>query len=148
MVLFDPEVYLRLFELYNNEIWPAPIIASLLAIGLLINLFGNPDVNVRTIALVISGFWLWTGIAYHMLYYAAINWAAWAFGLLFIIQGFLFLWVGILRCNISFCYRSGIDRCLGFLLLVGILPFRDLSVLQYPFRTPTPGSPPALQSWF
>ena len=91
MVLFDPEVYFRLFELYNNGIWPAPIIAFLLATGLLIKIFRAPDVNVRAVSFIISGFWLWTGIAYHMLYYAAINWAAWAFGLLFIIQGFLFL---------------------------------------------------------
>ena len=42
----------------------------------------------RLAANVLAVFWMWTGIAYHMLFFAPINPVAWGFGLLFVVGGF------------------------------------------------------------
>jgi hypothetical protein len=41
---------------------------------------------------VLAALWAWTGIAYHGIFFAAINPAAWGFAALFLLQGALFAW--------------------------------------------------------
>jgi hypothetical protein len=41
------------------------------------------------VATVLALLWLWTGIAYHWLAFAAINRAAWVFGALFVAEATL-----------------------------------------------------------
>lgn len=40
---------------------------------------------------VLGVFWLWNGIAYHLVFFARINGAAYGFAALFTLQGILFL---------------------------------------------------------
>jgi len=42
---------------------------------------------------ILGFFWVWTGIAYHILHFSLINRAAYGFGILFVLEGILFWWV-------------------------------------------------------
>jgi hypothetical protein len=84
------------------------------------------------------------GIVYHLIYFALINEAATAFGIIFIIQGALFFYFGVLRHEIQFGYRGDLKAIIGFvLILYALLIYPLLGHLQeriYP-STPTFGLP-------
>jgi hypothetical protein len=86
---FTGETYFFLFEAYNDTIWPAQIVAYLLGITVLV-LALRPIVASGRIALaVLSLFWLWNGLVYHLVFFLQINFAALPFGALFVLQGLL-----------------------------------------------------------
>jgi hypothetical protein len=57
--------------------------------------------------------WLWTGVAYHWLFLAPLNEAAYLFGLLFIIEGSGLAYVAIARCEIRFSLHAGLSTWAG-----------------------------------
>jgi len=91
MLPFTREQFLDLFGAYNASVWPAqPIAYGLGAVALIALAVGSPA--GRRLALALLGaMWLWTGIAYHWLFFAEINPAAVAFALMFGLQGAAFL---------------------------------------------------------
>ena len=63
--------------------------------------------------------WFWNGIAYHLLFFSPINKAAYGFGVLFVVQGLLFVWTGVFRKKLTFRYpQSGLFSTLGFMAIV------------------------------
>ena len=88
---FTRQAFFDVFARYNVAIWPAQVVAYAL-IGIAIFWICGRARHASLMALLILAVaWLWTGIAYHMLFFAPINEAAILFGLLFICQGGLFL---------------------------------------------------------
>lgn len=103
MLSFGADVFYRLFEQYNAAIWPAQIVAYVLGLLLIALVLLKPHPGGgRIVAAALAVFWLWTGLVYHILFFAKINFMAWAFGILFIFQGLLFLWSGALRGRLRF----------------------------------------------
>lgn len=99
---FSRDVYLRLVEQYNAAIWPAQAGAYGLALLALLAAFRPFAGSDRLIAVLLAAAWIWTGVAYHMLRFATINWAAWAVGFFFVMQGLLFLSTGLIRGRLTF----------------------------------------------
>jgi hypothetical protein len=66
---------------------------------------------------MLSAFWIWTGAVYHIQYFRAINPAAVAFGVLFIVQGGLFIWSGIIHSKLDLRFRPGLAGCVGGLII-------------------------------
>ena len=123
MIPFDAETLLRLHAHYNAAIWPGQIAAfalGLIAIWLVLKPSRN---SARLVAAILAVFWLWTGIVFHIRFFAAINWTAWAYGALFVLQGLLLSWSGVLRGNMKFRVAAHtIDRIgLGFALFAATL---------------------------
>ena len=91
-LLFTPQTYYRLFDLYNAAIWPAQIVA--VALGVLLVLMCARGAG-RPVALILAAVWLWVAVAFLALRYATINWAAtyasWGFG----VEAALLLWIAI-----------------------------------------------------
>jgi hypothetical protein len=91
MLPFTHAQFLQVFAQYNQAVWPAQVVAYLLAACMLAALaFGRAAWRGRVVAGGLAVMWLWTGVAYHWIQFAAINKAAWAFGGLFVLQGVLF----------------------------------------------------------
>ena len=87
---FTADIYLSLFETYNSTIWPAQVVAYGLGI-LAVFLTLRPLAGSGRIAFaILSAFWLWNGIAYHLMHFFQINFAALGFAVLFTFQGALF----------------------------------------------------------
>lgn len=118
MLPFTPDQFHAVFVSYNTAIWPIQIGAYLLggiAIALLIF---KPQGADRAIAGILAAMWLWTGVAYHALFFPAINKAAYLFAALFIIQGGYLIYAGVYRNQIRFSLRRGLADWAGWLFIV------------------------------
>ena len=101
-LLFSPQTYYRLFELYNAAIWPAQIVAFALGLAIWALLHRGGARRGRLIAAVLAGCWLWVAIAFHLNRYATINWVAAYFASGFGLQSALLIWAGVIRGRLQF----------------------------------------------
>ncbi len=69
------------------------------------------------IAGVLSFLWLWMGVEYHFLRFSAINPAAYVFAFLFVVQGMVFIFSGLIRRSLSFEFRIDANGIAGAMLL-------------------------------
>lgn len=118
MLPFTAEVFFSLFERYNAAIWPAQLIAYALGVLALLLSLKPLRGGDGIIAALLAASWLWTGVVYHMMYFATINWAAWSFGALFAIQGMLFAWTGTLRGRLGIRFRPNLYGWVGLSFVV------------------------------
>jgi len=94
---FTINEFFNVFEKYNLSVWPIQLILNLLAIvACWFLLFGRRN-KYCLINSVLVFLWLWMGLVYHLLFFSAINKAAYIFGTLFIVQSFLFALYGLIR---------------------------------------------------
>lgn len=115
---FGTEAFFQVFVDYNTAIGPAPIIAWLLGIVAVVLVLWPMPWSGRAISAILAAFWLWTGIGYHILFFAPINPAAYGFGALFVVQGLLFLWFGIHRRRLDFGAPDGPSAIVGGVAIV------------------------------
>ena len=105
MLPFTSEQFLAVFVNYNTAIWPIQIAAYLLGGVAVALLFFKPREGDCVIAGILAVMWLWTGFAYHGLWFSMINQAAHLFATLFIFQGCYLLHAGVYRRQIRFGLR-------------------------------------------
>lgn len=103
---FTIEQFLDVFRNYNMGVWPAQLLLYVLAIGTIIFVFRRTVLSNKIIAGGLFILWFWMGFVYHILYFSTINKSAGLFGALFILQAFLFFYVGIIRHALSFRYST------------------------------------------
>lgn len=142
---FSIEEFLEIFERYNLSIWPIQVILNLLAILVIILIFINKKNSNKVINSILAIFWFWMGAVYHLLFFSAINKAAYLFGILFIIQGLIFIWFGVLKPgNLNYKFRLDYIGFSGILfILYALLIYPVLAVYfghTYP-QMPTFGLP-------
>lgn len=104
---FTIDQFVGVFEQYNLSVFPMQFVAYLLgffAVWLIIN---NKQKD-RIVCAVLSLFWLWNGVVYHVMYFSSINKAAYVFGGLFVIQGILLLILGVYKNDITFGLKPNI----------------------------------------
>lgn len=116
LLLFSARTYERLFESYNAAIWPAQILALLLALGIAVLALrrrGSARAS-RAIAAILAAGWVWTGVAFLIQRYAAINWSALYFAWAFVAEAALLLWLGVVRGSLVFERPADLPSRLGF----------------------------------
>ena len=118
MLAYTTEVYFSVFALYNAAIWPAQLIATALGALVVLLALRPRQGSDRIIAACLAASWLWTGVVYHMMYFTAIDWAAWAFGAAFAMQGFLFAWTGAARGRLVFRFSPNLTGWAGLGLVI------------------------------
>jgi hypothetical protein len=114
MLPFTQEQFLQVFARYNEAVWPLQWIAWLLGAAACTVVARGGLLRERAVPAVLALLWLWTGIAYHGVFFSAINRAAPVFAALFVLQGLLFAacaWRGSLRFG-----RRGVAAVLGWAL--------------------------------
>lgn len=94
LLLFSPRTYYRLFELYNEAVWPMQVAAAAIGFVILALLLLRSPVAGRIMALLLAACWAWIAWAYLGRSYATINWAAVYFAYGFALQALLLLLVG------------------------------------------------------
>jgi hypothetical protein len=126
-LLFSPQTYYRLFELYNEAVFPAQLAALALgAIILALWLRGGAR-GGRLAAALLAGLWLVVALAFHWTRYATINWAATWFAGGFVLEAALLLWAGafrgglVLRSGPDLAARAGIALFLSALVVQPLL---------------------------
>jgi hypothetical protein len=123
---------------YNTSVFPMQIILLILAFASIFLVFKKIKNNNKIIAGILAFFWLWIGIAYHLIFFTSINKAAYLFGALFIVQGILFLFVG-LKDKLSFQYQKDSYGIIGSIFIVYAIIIYPL--LNYVFGHWWPSNP-------
>lgn len=121
---FTADTYLSLFEVYNSTIWPAQVVAYGLGILAVLLALRPSPAGGRIAFAVLCIFWLWNAIAYHLMHFFQINFAALGFAALFALQGALFAAIAI-RGRRSVRFRPGVLGWTGLLFCL-------FALLAYP----------------
>ena len=110
---FTLEQFLEVFRRYNQAVWPAQAILMVLAlVATVAAVSGGPRAS-RLVSLIVALLWLWAGAAYHLAFFRDINPIATVFGIAFIVEAIVFVWLGVVRGSLSFDARSGWSGILG-----------------------------------
>lgn len=115
---FTPDQFLAVFSAYNLAVWPAQLIAYLLGLGMVLVLLRPKRQSPRTVGVGLGLMWVWTGIAYHAMFFVQINQAANAFATVFVVQGLLFVHAALVRSDLRFSWENGPRAWLGWALIV------------------------------
>jgi Family of unknown function (DUF6064) len=106
LLMFSPDTYYRLFELYNTEIWPVQLLALAAGLVILVLLYRPTPWSGRIIAALLAACWAFVAWAYFHERYATINLAAPTYALAFAAQAVLLVLVGVVLNRLSFAKRG------------------------------------------
>ncbi len=142
---FSSEQFLEVFGKYNLDVWPMQILLYFLGIAAFILTVFRLKNSASYINGILAFMWLWMGIAYHWWHFAPVNPAAYLFGILFVLQGLIFLWFSIFRRDrLIYKFDLSLSGIAGILfLLYAFLIYPRLSEHfghSYP-QSPTFGLP-------
>lgn len=141
---FSTDEFLKVFESYNLSVWPIQIFFFFLALIAITLIYKRVSNSSQIVMSILTFFWGWMGLAYHIIYFSTINKAAYIFGSVFLVQSFVFLYFGVIRKKIQLTFNLNPS---GIIALI----FLTYSLILYPFlghilghsypRTPTFGVP-------
>ena len=94
---FTGESYFSLFEAYNDTIWPAQIVAYLLGLLVVFLALRPMPAGGRIALAILSLFWLWNGLVYHLSFSCRSTLPRCRFAALFALQGLLLAGSALLR---------------------------------------------------
>lgn len=123
---FTPDEFLAVFASYNQAVWPAQLVLHAAGVGCLALLAVRGRLASRLISALLALLWAWSGLAYHLGFFAGLNPAAPFFGALFVGAGAVFAWQGAVRGRLRFELGAGPRAALGFALAA-------YALLGYPF---------------
>jgi hypothetical protein len=123
LLLFSPRTYYRMFELYHEQVWPIHLVVLAAVVTIAALPRGNDEMRGRAIAGLLAVSWLWVAIAFHLLRYATINWAAKYFAILFAIQAMLLVWHGVIwgRLRVKLSREPATYMAMGLLLVALVI---------------------------
>jgi hypothetical protein len=121
LVLFTPETYFRLFELYHRDWWPMQLASMAMAGVILLCLWLKPAWGGRVIAILLAASWAWVGWAFLHLRFAPIHWVANGYAAAFFLQALLLLVYGISRRVLESESGNPVRAVIGVVILLGAL---------------------------
>jgi hypothetical protein len=120
----DLDQLMSVFGSYNPAIWPMQVFAYLAGLVALYSASKQTRFSNNIASGILSFFWMWTGIVFCLFYWAPTYPAAYAFGILFIAQGLVFL-LNAIKPTLS--YRAQRNK---FTLIGGL--FVAYAMVGYP----------------
>jgi hypothetical protein len=114
---FTHQQFVGILQQYNLATWPVAIVFYLLALAVLFLIFSDQPYADRIICGILAVFWLWMGVAYHLLYFSVINKVAYLFGALFIAQGVIFIGCGVVRARLRYRYLDNLRSVVAAILV-------------------------------
>jgi hypothetical protein len=119
---FTTEQFFQIIEKYNLGVFPLQFIILFLGILSVVMLHSKKSFKNKVIGGFLGFLWIWTGIAYHLIYFTIINKVAFVFGGLFVLQGMLFLNETFVRNKLEFEFSNKFtDYIAYFFILFGLL---------------------------
>jgi hypothetical protein len=117
MLPFTRDQFLTVFADYNLAVWPAQVAAYLLGAGIVFALLRPSRRADGIVGAGLALMWIWTGLAYHATFFAAINQAAIGFAALFVVQGALLAHAALVRGDFPVAQRRGPAAWFGWALV-------------------------------
>jgi len=140
---FTRDQFFDVFAAYNTSLWPFALALWLLTVGSILMFARGARGAPRLVCLTLAIQWAWAALAYHAAFFWRINPAAWFFAALFLLEGGLLAWKGVLLDTLQFSggrsprhYLSG--ALVAYALLYPAIVWADGN--PYP-RLPTFGVP-------
>lgn len=96
-LLFAPHTYYRLFELYNDALWPGQFLALAVGAAIFALLLRRRAERSRAVPAILAVSWLWVAWAFLLTRYDTINWAAKYFAAAFVLQALLLIAISLRR---------------------------------------------------
>jgi hypothetical protein len=128
VIPISTEALFSLYGSHNEATWPASLVGYALCMLALIMALRPFPGSSRAISAILAAFWFWNGIVFQIGFFAPLNWGALIFGGFFILQGILFLWIGVVRDSLDMRltggWRDPEDHVL--LAVAFIYPYLDL----------------------
>lgn len=126
MLPFTIDEFFAVFARYNAVIWPAQLAAYTLGAITIAALIADPKRGKPVVLAALTVFWLWNGIAYHWVFFAEVNTAAYGFGALFIVQGILFAATAVTRNRLQFARFGGLRGFVAWALIIHAVVIYEL----------------------
>lgn len=141
---FSVEEFLNVFASYNRAVFPMQFVLVSAALAAIVLAIRPYKISGKEVSTILACFWLWMGVAYHLLFFSRINRAAVIFGVFFILQSVILFYAGVVKSELSFGLRLGWKGTIGGLFLIFALIIYPLLGLVfghvYP-ESPTFGLP-------
>ena len=141
---FTAGEFFEVFRRYNEAVWPLQFL--LVAAGLVVVVLAirsHPNAG-RIAMLVMALLWVWMGVVYHFAFFRHINPAASLFGVVFVVQAALFVWLGARAKHVTIRVRhDGVGATGALLILYAFVLYPVVGLLaghRYP-AVPTFGVP-------
>jgi hypothetical protein len=115
---FSAAQFFDVFVRYNIAVWPAQLLLVGGGVGLAALAWSGRPQAGRIVSLGLALLWLWMGVVYHLVFFRAVNPAAALFGIVFVAEAALLLWLGAWRGRVGFARGRGWGGGLGLLLVV------------------------------
>lgn len=112
-------------QAYNEAVWPITIVSYLLGIIAIYLTLKKSSNSSRMISAILGSLWIWSGIVFFTIFYGPMDAeflgqkmpGVWYLGgVLFIIQGILFLFFGVIEDSLSFEFGSSVCSVIGAVL--------------------------------
>jgi len=114
---FTVDQFMSVFKQYNLAVWPMQVVAYIMGTSILFLAVKKTKYSDKLIFAFLSFFWLWNGVVYHLMNFSSINKAAYIFGTLFVIQGIMFLALGVFSNKLAVQINPGIFSIIGSLFV-------------------------------
>jgi hypothetical protein len=127
--------FFGVLEQYNEAITPVPTWAYFLGIAAILLVWRGGRHTNRFVSAILGLFWIWTGLAYHMLCFANVDSLGLVYGFLFVMQGMFFLFGGTIDGDLSFGPTSRKSAMMGSCFVVFTMIAYPIagSALGYPY---------------
>lgn len=116
VVPYTKEVLDAIIYDYQEVFWPFQVFFVLLALWVLYAIWKGH--YHASIVAILAFFWVWVGAVYEIQFYKTINWIGFYVGMLFILQGLLLIWFGMVKGSIVFV-KSRLSLALLPLIILG-----------------------------
>jgi hypothetical protein len=118
---------LELFTRYNQDLWPAHVVAYALGVACVLLLFARRrPLADRAIAAILAGLWMWQALVFQALYATDVDRTlGLVYAALFVVQSYLLARAGVMRRELVLQPRNGLSGVLGWVAL-------GYAILVYP----------------
>jgi len=103
-------------------------VASLIASVLL---YSSRRPSDRWISGLLAAHWIWSALAFHAPFFTRINSAAWVFAAVFLLQGALFFWWGVVQGRLSFAPWRNAWAPVAWVLIAYSLLYPGINAVQH-----------------
>jgi hypothetical protein len=114
---FSVDQFFAVIRQYNESVWPAQVLLLLLGVAAIAFLAGRRPWSSVAISGILALLWGWTGLVYHLAFFARINPLAYVFGALALIGAGVIFWLGIVRHELEFTLRQDARSAIGLVLV-------------------------------
>jgi Family of unknown function (DUF6064) len=116
MLPFTAEILFSSFEPYNRALWPLPMVAPALALVILALALRPVRHGDRALGALLALAWLWVGLGYFILHFAAFDFVAPIYGAFFVLEALLLGWSAVVRGRLAFRFRRDLFGWCGLAL--------------------------------